>query len=216
MFCIVHQSYSRIALYHLTHVKNLDAIIRSGKLVCKNNLSINLAVDISDPEIQLRRSRTVVPCPPGGTLHDYVPFYFAPRSPMLYRIRNGGVPRFHGHQRELIYLVSTVASVKKMGLEYVFTDGHPIMKVSRYFNDLSQLFTNIDWDVMKAVMWADTPDDMDRKRRRQAEFLVKNYVPLQCIQWLAVLDTDMQMEVRNLLSQHQINIQVLVCSNWYY
>ena len=34
--------------------------------------------------IKERRARKIVPIVPGETLADFVPFYFAPRSPMLY------------------------------------------------------------------------------------------------------------------------------------
>lgn len=39
---------------------------------------------IAHNTIQDRRAQTYVPCLPGGNPHDYVPFYFAPCSPMLY------------------------------------------------------------------------------------------------------------------------------------
>ncbi len=42
-----------------------------------------------------KRTAHTVPIPPGGSLGDYVPFYFTPWSIMLYNIKTGynGVPR---------------------------------------------------------------------------------------------------------------------------
>jgi hypothetical protein len=39
---------------------------------------------------------------------------------------------------------------------------------------------------MEAWYWNDTPDDPDRKRRRQAEFLVHGALPWDSVEFLAV------------------------------
>ena len=72
-------------LFHITDVKNLPSISQSGFLFCKKTLSQRLLepVDISHTNIQNERSSERIPCAMEGTLHDYVPFHFAPRSPML-------------------------------------------------------------------------------------------------------------------------------------
>jgi hypothetical protein len=44
------------------------------------------AGEVGDPQIKERCRNRAVNTGPGGTIGDYVPFYFAPRSPMLYRI----------------------------------------------------------------------------------------------------------------------------------
>ncbi|MBD3884903.1 DUF4433 domain-containing protein [Phormidium tenue FACHB-886] len=62
-----------------------------------------------------------------GTLTDYVPFYFAPCSPMLYAIHQGNVPTHSDGQEGVIYLGSTVETVQQANLSFVFTDGHGIM-----------------------------------------------------------------------------------------
>ena len=61
---------------------------------------------------------------------DYVPFYFAPRSPMVFKLAKGGVPTYTDGQDPLIYLMSTVEAVVQAGLRYLFSDeprrrGHP-------------------------------------------------------------------------------------------
>jgi len=45
--------------------------------------------NIGNPDLIDKRSRRVVPIPPGGTLSDYVPFYFTPFSMMMYNIKTG-------------------------------------------------------------------------------------------------------------------------------
>lgn len=73
-------------LYHITHINNLSSIIKQGGL--QSHITIQQQgikyKDVANQDIQSRRNRTKIPLGPGGILHDYVPFYFAPRSPMLY------------------------------------------------------------------------------------------------------------------------------------
>ena len=69
----------------MTHVTNLPAIIQSGGLIATAILRASGAAyaNIAYTSIQEQRAAKPVPCSAGGSLHDYVPFYFAPRSPML-------------------------------------------------------------------------------------------------------------------------------------
>lgn len=74
-------------------------------------------------------------------------------------------------QEPLIYLVSTVEAIDQAQLDFVFSDGHGITAFTQWFDDVQNL-TRIDWDMVYADYWADTIADMDRQRRKQAEFSV--------------------------------------------
>jgi len=52
-----------------------------------------------------------------------------------------------------------------------FSDGHGIAAFTQWFDDVTNL-NQIEWDMVQADYWADTIVDMDRQRRKQAEFLV--------------------------------------------
>ena len=159
-------------IYHITHVENLAPILLHGCLLAHNAIrQSNVAHrSVAYPSIQDRRAMVSVPCGPGGTLHDYVPFYFAPRCPMLYTINRGNV-RGIKNQQPIIHLVSTAQTVQAGGQPFVFTDGHGVMVVTEFFDNLADL-NRVDWQIMRSPYWGDTRDDPDRKRRRQAEFLV--------------------------------------------
>lgn len=164
------------AIYHITHIRNLPNIIKDGGLWCDHIVAArNLAhVSIAHQHIKDRRAAKHVTCASGGTLADYVPFYFAPRSPMLYAIHRGNVEGYQGGQAAVLHLVASAESVAKNKLSFAFTDGHAEMDISRFFTDLKNL-DQIDWAIMQATIWRDTLQDGDRKRRRQAEFLVHNF-----------------------------------------
>ena len=63
----------------------------------------------------------------------------------------------------MIYLVSTAAAIKEAGLPYVFTDGHAVVSMSDWFEDLRDL-TQVDSPLMESTMWIDTPDRRGPKK----------------------------------------------------
>ena len=111
---------------------------------------------------------------------DYVPFYYAPRSPMMSAISNGKVAGYTSNQ-DLIYLVSSLDRVRAAGLRWACTDGNAATRLTEFFSTWSELESNTDWDIMKARYWADTQEDGQRKNRRMAEFLVRGFLPLDLV-----------------------------------
>jgi hypothetical protein len=205
-------------IYHITHINNLDNILKhSGLKSCADIHSQRLNyTNIAHQTIQDRRAQFRVPLHPNGVVHDYVPFYFAPRSPMLYTISKGNVEGYSEGQSKVIYLVSTAERVAQSGYFYVFTDGHAIMCLSEYYNDLKDL-EHIDWKVMNSQFWNDTADDRDRKRRRQAEFLVYKMFYIKDVIGIATYNDDIKGIVyTKLQTAGYNNIRVNIKPRWYY
>jgi hypothetical protein len=134
---------------------------------------------------------------------------------MLYAINRGIVPGYTRGQRSVIYLVSTAQAVAAAKLAWVFTDGHGIMQMTECFDDLACL-DRIDWGIMRERYWADTLEDGDRKRRRQAEFLVHRFFPWGLAQAIRVLDDAMKDAVEKALENAPRQPNVKVESRWYY
>src|ERR1700751_12923 len=104
-------------IYHMTQASKLMSIIATGGLLSVNELH-RLGIryrDSSYQDVQDRRATTVVPCGVGGVLHDYVPFYFNPRSPMLGAIHVGRVPSCGEGQRTMIHLMTSAQKVEAAG-----------------------------------------------------------------------------------------------------
>ncbi len=92
-----------IYVYHFTDGSNLRGILRCGHLYCKAQTPPDdQMVDISHYDVQQRRAVKPVRRGPGGVLHDYVPFYFAPRSPMMFAISRGGVEGCSSNTKRLV------------------------------------------------------------------------------------------------------------------
>lgn len=128
-------------IFRLTHISNLaTCLVRHGIYAPNHCPDDGLHYRcIHNTEVQQRRSETRVPCAPGGTVHDYVPFYFGYLSPMLLNLKTGRVAGFDEGQGALIYLVSTCQNVAESGALFVFTEGHGAAGWTDWFNDLRNL-----------------------------------------------------------------------------
>ncbi|MFI8486223.1 type II toxin-antitoxin system toxin DNA ADP-ribosyl transferase DarT [Streptomyces rubrogriseus] len=202
-------------IYHFTHIDNIPNIIEAGGLFADGQTGDRMRVEVGDRAIKTRRRELAVPKGPGGVPADYVPFYFAPRSPMMLCIKSGRVPQYQEGQEPLIYLTSTARLMATQGIPYLFTDGNCASRFTTYYEDLSDL-DQVDWAIMRAAIWKDTADDPDRKRRRMAEFLMHRFAPLQAISGMATMNTSMESRLQSILTEHGYAVDVKVQREWYY
>ncbi len=214
-------------LFHFTHLDNLPAILDAGSLlsdtvVCGRGL---LSTEAGDPEIKERRRRQPVTCPPGGFVADYVPFYFAARSPMMYKLWAGGVPSFTGDHRDLVYFVSNVDQMVAAGVAFAISDRNAAKALADFTNDAAVLgdltaelprSEFVDWAVMKTTMWNNTLADGERMERRMAEFLVHEEVPFRLLAGAAVRSEEHKANVERLFADTGCGLTVVVRSEWYY
>jgi hypothetical protein len=150
-------------------------------------------------------------------LHDYVPFYFGYLSPMLLQLKTGRVAGYNEGQEPLIYLVTTAQAVAGAGVGFVFSNGHGIAAYTGWFDDLERL-NEVDWSMVYQRYWRDDVTDMDRQRRKQAEFLIYQACSWKLIQEIGVLNTRMKTRVEEILSEFEANQRPVVNARagWYY
>jgi hypothetical protein len=201
-------------IYHFTDIANLPRILSVGELRCHSGA--DCAVDVADDTIKRRRMAKRVPCGPGGAVGDYVPFYFAPCSPMLFRIQHGRVENVSPDPARLVYLVSSTEAVLDAGLAFVYTDGNAAAAFTDFHDDPADLDTVIDWPLMQAKMWANTSEDPDRRRRRGAEFLVHQALPLALLHKLAVYDKSTGAAAAETIAAAGWQLDVHVRGGWYF
>lgn len=202
---------------HMTHIHNLLLILQQDGIWCDRQAGERglTQQDIGHVKLKTSRSRKPVKVGPGGFLCDYVPFYFAYRTPMLSAIHNRTVAGYSGGQEEVIYLVTKTDDIQQAGLPFVFTNGHAAVEISRQFTELDDL-TEIDWEMIREKYWTDTDDDNDRKRRKQAEFLVHEFLPWPLIRGIAVQTQPMADQVSVLLQGQAHPPPVRVMPAWYF
>lgn len=214
-------------LFHFTHIDNLPAILEEGALLSDSIVEArgSLSTEAGNPAIKQRRREREVSCAPGGCVCDYVPFYFAARSPMMYVLWKGTVPSFAGDHRDLVYLVTDVDRIVQADLPFVISDRNAAKDYVEFSNDIAVLgdlttpapqSAFVDWPLMKEAMWSNTPDDPERMERRMAEFLVHGHVPLDLLLGAGVHSEDRQTMIEQLFATRGLGLRAMVRPNWYY
>jgi hypothetical protein len=218
MYSVVVTHVGERQLFHFTHMKNLPDILTQGRLVADSVMQARggVPMECGDRSVKAERRTRSITVAPYGCPADYVPFYFAPRSPMLYVISRGGVATYQDGQPPLVYLVTTVADVVATGRPYAFSDGNCAAAITRHYRELADMDTAVDWEVIAATYWANTKDDGDRMRRRAAEFLVHDHLPVTAIRHVGTYDHGAAEEVARLLGGHGLEPTVSVRRQWYY
>ena len=174
------------------HVNNIPHIIDYG-ITHKNSTSSNPNfVPIGDKSLIDNRSDKIVRINNGEpfsfsaktiTLGDYIPFYFGVRMPMLYVIQNGGnFVEKSCPPEDIIYLACPIKKVVKLSNDFFFSDGHATDNFTTFYNHskLKELPEIINWDAVKAKYWSGHKN-LDLKRQKQAEMLVAQDIPFNCI-----------------------------------
>jgi hypothetical protein len=185
---------ANIWLYRITHLANLEHDLLHGLHISKSPDANPHYIQIGDSALITYRKEITAPDPPGGTLSDYIPFYFGPRSPMLYQIASGWEDIRKYPQEDIIYYISSLDQIKLAGLEYFFTDGHARSRTSTVYTSDSDL-DKLDWAVIRSSNWKSDESDLRRKEKKQSEFLIKGHLPVKCIQYIGVYNKSAEQKI---------------------
>jgi hypothetical protein len=135
---------------------------------------------------------------------------------MLSAINYGRVPEYTEGQDPIVYLVTTVERLTQLGLKMVFTDRNAALALAKVTDDLDDLDDLVDWELMKAVWWNNTPEDPDRRERRMAECLVHDSVPWEAFAGIVTRTTATRDRVRRDLENQAATVKVVKRSDWYF
>ena len=101
-------------------------------------------------------------------------------------------------------------------LASLFSDGNCAAAITQVYGDLGLVDSVIDWPLMRARMWNNTADDPDRMRRRMAEFLVHERVPVSCLTGVVVRTQAMKEHAEGVMAGRGTRLPVRVRSGWYF
>lgn len=191
-----HPKIEDLFVFRFIHISNLEDDLNYG-LFAKNyaKSQTDQRKLIANSEIIQRRDQTPVKCYPDTVVNDYVPFYFSVRTPMLYNIKTGwGVPKIS--QQDIVYIVCQLNELATDSFQWCFTNGNATSKITRFYNALEHL-NKIDWHSINSKDFSDNNSDgnLDRKRKKHAEFLVKDHVPSSYIKALIVFNKSAKDQV---------------------
>jgi len=185
---------TKIYLYRITHIGNIPHIIDYGITHINSTNSDKEYISIGDTGLINKRNGKILEN--GLFLGEYIPFYFGVRMPMLFIIQNAfnDVPLIN--PENIVYCITSVAKVVEQNLDFIFTDGHAIQSITSYCfdKDISKIKSFIDFKAVKARYWND-PNDEDLKRKKEAEFLIKNDIPFSCILGFAVYNENAKQKL---------------------
>ncbi len=176
-------------IYHITHVDNLSSIIRDGGMISDAAMIARggPAAPIGMSTIKARRLTLPVDCHPGDHVGDYVPFYFCPRSIMLYVIHCANHPElsYRGGQGPIVHLEAdlreVVAWADSAGQRWVFSLSNAGAVYTQFRASLDDL-DDIEWDAVEATDFRSSAV----KEAKQAELLVHGTFPWKLVSRIGV------------------------------
>jgi len=207
------------SIYHITHVDNLAGIVEAGCVWSdaeRIRQGLHAAV-VGLTDIKQARVMKPVPCRPGTTVGQYVPFYLCPRSVMLYILDMGNYPglTYRGGQRPIVHLEADMEAVvhwaDETGKPWAFTDANARAGYARFFRDLDDL-GEVNWAAVEST------DFRDRitKGGKQAEFLVYESFPWELVERIGVIDGRIAQQVTDAVREAEHKPLVRVEPRWYY
>lgn len=208
---------ARPKIYHIVHVDRLPSIIADGGLRCDAEVlrRSSAGTTIGMSNIKQRRLSLQLDSHPGLHVGDCVPFYFCPRSIMLYLIAQRNHPDldYRGGQDPIVHLEAdlrqTVSWAEQYDHRWAFTLSNA---GARYFEDrcsLNQL-NEIDWDAVQAQDWR------EHKEGKQAEFLIERQFPWNLVERIGVLTRPVYDQVCATVAKASHKPRVEERRDWFY
>lgn len=213
-------------IYHITHVNNLSGIIANGGLVSDAAMLGRggpVAV-IGMGTIKKRRLSLPVACHSGLKVGDCVPFYFCPRSIMLFVIHCANNPElaYRGGQDAIIHLEADLNTVVRWANEqhrhWAFSLSNAGASYAQFRNSLANL-GDVDWDAVLSNNFSNNSYSSrgnQVKEAKQAEFLVQDFFPWSLVQNIGVssqaIANQAYATIENAVYRPPISIQ----PSWYF
>jgi hypothetical protein len=198
-------------LFRMTHIENIPHILQYGVTHSSSNNANPNFKPIGDNSLISTRNNFILNN--GRHLGEYVPFYFGVRMPMLYVIQHGFNMVSPTNAEDIVYCVSSIQKIIDLQLEFVFTDGHAVDGFSSQYTieNIEDIENIIDWDAVNAKYWKDE-NDLDRKRRKESEFLVLGDIAIDAILGYIVSNEN----AKNKLINFGVNANDIVIKHSYY
>jgi hypothetical protein len=207
------------SIFHITHVDNLASIIGDGGLLSDVEMEArgapHRAVGMSS--IKQRRMRLPVKCHPGDVVGEYVPFYFCPRSIMLYLLHMANHPEltYRGGQGPIVHLQldlhRAVGWAQEARVRWAFTLANAGAAYAPFRGSLDQL-DDVDWESVAA----DDFRDARVKEGKQAEFLIQRCVPWELVERIGVRSERAQERAQAAVAGAAHRPPVDILPRWYF
>ena len=207
-------------IYHITHIKNIPSILSCNGLYsdARRLTEIEDLKEIGIREIKRRRLKEIeVSCNRSTKVGEYVPFYFCPRSIMLYLMYRGNHPDlvYRDGQDKIVHfeadLRKTISWAKGKGIPWAFSDRNGGARYARFWNNEAYL-NQIDWNAVESRDFREPVV----KENKQAEFLVYDEFPLHLIERFGTMTESVAGELKRIFAGTEYQSRIAVIPAWYY
>lgn len=198
---------------------NLASIIADGEIKSDAQMVLRGGPQVAIGMSEIKRRRLLLPvrCHPGDSVGEYVPFYFCPRSIMLYLMHRGNHPSltYQDGQEPIVHLRASLHAVVAWAgtnnRRWAFSLSNAGAVYAEFRSDINDLSV-LDWNAIAS------PDfrSADIKEKKQAEFLFKDSFPWQMVEHIGVYSVRYERQVRDILLNASHKPVVSVRQNWYF
>lgn len=206
-------------IYHITHVENLPSIVAEDALLCDRAMIERRgeSAGIGIGGIKRLRLELPVTCHPGCFVGDFVPFYFCPRSIMLFVIYRGNHPelKYRDGQELIVHLQAdlqkVVAWARKNGVRWAFSLSNAGARYATFGKSLAGM-KDIDWTAVATTDFRST----EVKEGKQAEFLIYGSFPWALVERIGVKSATIKTQAEAAIRGASHRPTVEIRRDWYF
>jgi hypothetical protein len=199
----INEKYQVWVAHHMTHIDNLRPILQAGELRSYNLMRGQSYRNLANEDVQTGRAAIVVTASQ-KPLHDYVPLYLGFKTPM--------VAINQTHNEEMLFLRFSLDVLATPGS--IVCDGNARSHASKfYLFSGPDVFSNLDVAAIRSVKYAKDPD---LKRKKQAEILIPDRLPMPQMLDMVCYSESAKTRVLSILNEFGIKRAVTVNQGWYF
>lgn len=198
-----------LGIHHITHIDNLDGIIKNGilprKILNKDNKNYK---DTADPKIILEREAL--------NLNEYIPFHINSIQ------KKHGIPYKYqvckdiGKEFFIVLSLNFSNYNQEINKLYLY---HPVSSLGREITNLSDYINKINEEYSKLPLNENGYKDYRNYKVQEffmSEVLIKNCVPFDRIDCIYVFKEETEKEVNKILEKYKdLKIKIEVDSNFF-
>ncbi|MGN1152447.1 MAG: DUF4433 domain-containing protein [Candidatus Gastranaerophilaceae bacterium] len=218
------EDFCNTKIYHIIHIDRLESILSDGFLFCdaiiheRNNSGTTIGIS----KIKERRLSKKLSSLPDLSVGQCVPFYFCPRSVMLYVIQCQNNPdlSYKNGQDDIIHLVFDMHTVIdwacKNNYKTCYTTSNAGSNYFQDYSDFSDIHNKVDWKAVDAEKWSGVGINPEIKENKQAEFLIENKLSIELLESIGVYNLQNYQKVNKIFNNCSFSPRISIQPSWYY
>jgi hypothetical protein len=208
--CLAGVNVPNRFVFRQVDYRDILTFLNDGAIRSKNFNPTQHCHQTSYQNLVNRRNTAIFQIPGGGVVNDYVAFYFSPVTSFTFTIHKGNVPVVSPTGADLgasqladrAFVVCKVETLAGSGLDCCYSDSalNSNALLPTIINDLSAIENHVHWKMFDehpltaaipeigyagVCKWFHsrmTPQHLQRKERRMAEFLVRDSLSLEFVE----------------------------------